>query len=130
MSSVKTNLLSISHFFYCQANLVYLARLTDRVAIIPPFIPSHIGGSAGNIDFGAIFNTTRLGEYIGIPVVEWHDVKTRPSGHMDDLGCWSVWEPTQYEEDFPRRTPMLSQLNLGMCPSRLNLELALTVLYH
>jgi len=100
------------------ANLVYLARLTDRVAIIPPFIPSHIGGSAGNIDFGAIFNTTRLGEYIGIPVVEWHDVKTRPSGHMDDLGCWSVWEPTQYEEDFPRRTPMLSQLNLDISYTR------------
>jgi len=99
------------------ANLIYLARLTDRVAIIPQFIPSHVGGSAGNIDFGAIFNTTRLGESIGIPVIEWRDVK-EPGGRMDDLGCWSVWEPTQYDEDFPRRTPVLSQLNLDVSYTR------------
>lgn len=96
-----------------QANLIYLAKITDRVPIIPPFVPSHIGGDAGSIAFGDIFNTTRLGEAIGIPVIEWKDVKRPGSEVLDDLGCWDIWQATQYEEAFPRWSGMLEQLNLG-----------------
>lgn len=96
-----------------QANLIYLAIITDRVPIIPPFVPSHIGGDAGSIAFGDIFNTTRLGKSIGIPVVEWKDVKKSGSSVVDELGCWDIWQATQYDEHFPRRSGMLSQLNLG-----------------
>ena len=96
-----------------QANLIYLAIITDRVPIIPPFIPSHVGGDAGSIEFGDVFNTTRLSESIGIPVVEWKDVKRPGSPIVDELGCWDVWQATQYDEHFPRRSEVLSQLNLG-----------------
>lgn len=100
-----------------QANLIYLAIITDRVPIIPPFVPSHIGGDAGSIAFGDVFNTTRLGESIGIPVIEWKDVKRPGSEVVDEVGCWDIWQATQYDEDFPRRSGMLTQLNLGMCSS-------------
>lgn len=96
-----------------QANMIYLARITGRVPILPHFVPSHIGGDAGSIAFGDVFNTTRLGEAIGIPVVEWQDVKKPGSEVVDEVGCWDVWQATQYSEDFPRRSGMLSQLNLG-----------------
>jgi len=74
----------------------------------------HIGGDAGSIAFGDVFNTTRLGEAIGIPVVEWKDVKKPESHFLDEIGCWDVWQPTQYEEDQPRGSRVTEQLNLGV----------------
>jgi hypothetical protein len=94
--------------------MVYLATLTDRVPVLPPFVPLHIGGDAGYISFGDVFNTTRLSQAIGIPVVEWKDVK-RPGSHiLDEMGCWDVWQPTQYEEQQPRRSRATEQLKLGV----------------
>jgi len=94
--------------------LIYLARLTERVAVLPPFIPSHIGGEAGSIPFGRVFNTTRLGQGIGIPVVEWQDVKKPDTGMKDDMGCWDIWEASQPDEHEPRRSWLTNALNLGM----------------
>ncbi|KZP28811.1 hypothetical protein FIBSPDRAFT_728362 [Athelia psychrophila] len=96
------------------ANLIYLARLTGRIPVVPAFVPSHIGGDAGTIAFGEVFNTTRLGEAIGIPVIEWQDVKTPGSTVVDEVGCWDVWQATQYSEDFPRRSGVPSQLSLDI----------------
>ncbi|KIM88674.1 hypothetical protein PILCRDRAFT_813643 [Piloderma croceum F 1598] len=100
------------------ANMIYLARITDRVPVLPPFVPLHIGGDAGSIPFGDVFNTTRLGQAIGIPVVEWRDVK-RPGSHiLDEIGCWDVWQPTQYEEQQPRGSRVTEQLNLDISYTR------------
>ncbi|KZP06147.1 hypothetical protein FIBSPDRAFT_764866 [Athelia psychrophila] len=95
------------------ANLIYLARLTGRVPVIPTFIPSHVRGDAGPIPFGEIFNTTRLGEAIGIPVIEWQDIKAPSSNYVDEIGCWSIWQATR-EDDSPRGSAMISQLNLDI----------------
>ncbi|KAF7971400.1 hypothetical protein HWV62_21242 [Athelia sp. TMB] len=96
------------------ANLIYLAQLTGRVPVVPPFVPSHIGGDAGSIAFGEVFNTTRLGELIGIPVIEWQDVKQPGSDYDDEIGCWDVWQSTQYSEDYPRRSGVPDALNLDI----------------
>lgn len=95
-----------------QANLIYLARLTGRVPVIPTFIPSHVRGDAGSVPFGEIFDTARLGEAIGIPVIEWQDVKAPESNYIDEIGCWSIWQAT-LEDDSPRGSAMTSQLKLG-----------------
>jgi hypothetical protein len=103
--------------------MIYLARITDRVPVLPPFVPLHIGGDAGSIPFGDVFNTTRLGQAIGIPVVEWRDVKRPGSDIVDEMGCWDVWQPTQYEEHQPRGSRVTQQLNLGVQPVFLPLSI-------
>jgi len=100
------------------ANLIYLARITDRVPVIPPFVPSHIGGEAGLIPFSDVFNTTRLSQAIGTPVIEWRDVKKPESDTLDEIGCWDIWEASQYDEDWPRGSWVTSQLNLDISYTR------------
>jgi len=100
------------------ANLIYLARLTERVAVLPPFIPSHIGGEAGSIPFGHVFNTTRLGQSIGIPVIEWQDVKKPDTPVKDDMGCWDIWEASQPDEHRPRGSWLTHVLNLDISFTR------------
>jgi hypothetical protein len=89
---------------FAQGNLIYLGIITDRIPIIPKFTPSHIGGDAANLPFGEVFDVPRLSSLIGMPVVEWTDVKQQSSTEIDVLGCWSVWQSQQYYEDFPRMT--------------------------
>lgn len=93
--------------------MIYLARITDRVPVLPPFIPSHVSGEAGFLPFSDVFNTTRLGQSLGKAVVEWSDVKKEGSETMDEIGCWNVWEASQYDEHYPRGSGMTSHVNLG-----------------
>jgi hypothetical protein len=102
------------HLTLFQANMIYLARITDRVPVIPPFVPLHIGEDAGSLPFGDVFNITRLSRAIESPVVQWSDVKKPGSRIMDEVGCWDIWQPTQYEEQEPRDSRMPRQLNLGV----------------
>ena len=87
--------------------------LTERVPIIGPFTPSHIGGDAGNILFSEVFDVEYLSKTIGIPVLEWSEVKNTSSEEIEDIGCWSVWQAVQQRESDPRMTNALPLQNLG-----------------
>ncbi|ETW87012.1 hypothetical protein HETIRDRAFT_307790 [Heterobasidion irregulare TC 32-1] len=90
-------------------NLVYLAMISQRVPIIGPFTPSHIGGEAGSIPFSEVFDLDRLSTAIGMSVVEWGEVKDPASTEIENLGCWSIWQAVQTNEAGPRITGALSQ---------------------
>jgi len=86
-------------------NLIYLALLTERVPIIGPFVSSHrIGGSddVGTIQFSDVFDIDHLSKMIGVPVLEWYEVKKSSSQEIEDIGCWSVWQAVQNRESGPR----------------------------
>jgi len=97
-------------------NLIYLALITERVPIIGPFTPSHIVGDAGNIPFGEVFDMDYLSEKIGIPVLEWHEVKnlTAPDVEVEDVGCWSVWDAVQSRDPGTRPTNALQLQGLDI----------------
>ncbi|KAJ7070890.1 hypothetical protein C8F01DRAFT_1244580 [Mycena amicta] len=99
---------------YTYINLIYLGLITDRVPIIPMFIPSHVGGSVPPIPFGEVFDVPRLRNELGKPVLEWRDVKDQNSTELDDIGCWNVWESVQYREAFPRRSRIPDDLRLDI----------------
>ncbi|OCH94686.1 hypothetical protein OBBRIDRAFT_722038 [Obba rivulosa] len=96
------------------ANMVYLGSITDRVTILPMFIPSHVGGDAGDLAFGEVFDVPRFNRDSGIPAVEWSEVKDPQSEEMDTLGCWSVWEAVQYNEHYARHSWVPEKLNLDI----------------
>ncbi|KAF9530884.1 hypothetical protein CPB83DRAFT_892162 [Crepidotus variabilis] len=92
--------------FMGYTNLIYLAAITDRVPIIPPFAPNpHINVSAGVLPFGDIFDLEQLSMHLRRPVLEWRDVKdlpkprdsnpfpyvvNSPSYSPEPIGCWST----------------------------------------
>ncbi|KAJ7170028.1 hypothetical protein C8R46DRAFT_221157 [Mycena filopes] len=95
-------------------NLIYLGLITDRVSIIPEFIPSHIGGHVRPIPFGKVFDVPRLRTLLGKPVLEWREVKDPNSTFVDDIGCWNIWESVQYREHYPRRSRITDDLRLDI----------------
>jgi hypothetical protein len=86
--------------------------LTERVPIIGPFTPSHVGDNAGNIPFSEVFDIDYLSERIGIPVLEWNEVKNVSTPEIENIGCWSVWQGVKVH-DSPRRTDALRLQGLG-----------------
>ncbi|KAB5592602.1 hypothetical protein CTheo_3928 [Ceratobasidium theobromae] len=81
------------------ANLLYLALLTNRVPIIPAFYPTHLGSpdQVASPKFGDIFDVPYLSNKLGIPIIEWHELKQpkdsspgAPAPVTEKLGCWSV----------------------------------------
>ncbi|KAG6334538.1 hypothetical protein ID866_4554 [Astraeus odoratus] len=74
-------------------NLLYLALITERVPILPRFLPSHGDrGKALPIPFSHVFNVSRLSEDLRIPILEWDQVKDVNSDTLDELGCWADYE--------------------------------------
>uniref|UniRef100_A0A0W0FVA7 Uncharacterized protein n=1 Tax=Moniliophthora roreri TaxID=221103 RepID=A0A0W0FVA7_MONRR len=97
-------------------NMIYLAMLSDRVPIIPPFSSeNHTSRKAGYVAFGDIFDLERYRNEVGQAVLEWRDVKQpsipyepapfnrkrarhqrfyeeleATSDFIDTLGCWST----------------------------------------
>ncbi len=100
-------------------NLLYLAKITDRVPIIGLFTPSHIGGDAAPIPFGEVFDVPRFIQESGLPMVEWDEVKNPDSNEIEDLGCWNIWEAVQYYEHYPRGSSIPDWVGLGTdrCPT-------------
>lgn len=97
-------------------NLIYLAKITDRIPIIPTFTPSwHIGGDAPGIAFGEIFDVRRFANETGVEMLEWRDVKDPRSEEVEELGCWSVWQAVQKDENHPRDSDAPKWLKLGAC---------------
>ncbi|KAF7370981.1 hypothetical protein MSAN_00732300 [Mycena sanguinolenta] len=100
-------------------NLLYLALITERVAVIPYFTPTgHIaGGNAPTLSFGEVFDIPRLQEAIGAQVLEWHQVKDPESEIVDPMGCWSVWKAVQsFNKD----------AHFTSAPTRLKLDVSYT----
>jgi len=95
-------------------NLIYLGLLTNHIPIIPMFTPSHIGGHVSPIDFGEVFDLARFQESLQKPVLEWHQVKSRNSSTLDELGCWNTWEAVQDREAIPRRSSVPGRLKLDI----------------
>jgi hypothetical protein len=98
-------------------NLIYLALITDRIPVIPMFVPTHIGSldQVPPLPFGEVFDIPALRTAIQSPVIEWHELKKFNSHVVEDIGCWNVWQTTQRREDFPRRSVSPYLLQLGKC---------------
>lgn len=94
-------------------NLIYLGIVTDRVPVVAMFTPSHVGGSAGVITFGEVFDVPRFNKESGVPLLEWLEVKDPESQVVDDIGCWNIWEAVQYYEHYPRGSTVPEWLKLG-----------------
>ncbi|KAJ7623688.1 hypothetical protein FB45DRAFT_113085 [Roridomyces roridus] len=82
-------------------NLMYLALITERVAIIPPFPPFVYNDSVSpGLEFGEVFDMTRLQNGMRKPVLEWHQVKDPLGTKVEVLGCWGngleTWKLSQY----------------------------------
>ncbi|KAH9947399.1 hypothetical protein B0H21DRAFT_341109 [Amylocystis lapponica] len=102
-------------------NLIYLAMITDRVPILPPFT-SHINAAADPAAFSDIFDVPRLIRSLNIPVLEWHQVKdvdlAWSSGETDELGCWNIWEVDDIRSDGPRQSYSTQVLKLDISYTR------------
>ncbi|KAJ7065244.1 hypothetical protein C8F01DRAFT_736409 [Mycena amicta] len=95
-------------------NLLYLALITERVAVIPYFTPTHVGGGAPTIAFGEIFDIPRLEQELRIRILEWHQVKDPASEVVDSFGCWSVWKGVQSFNNEPHFTSATMRLKLDV----------------
>lgn len=104
------------------ANLIYLARMTGRTPVLPPFTPSHVGSisEVGPLAFSDIFDIPRLSKELGMHVLEWDQMKTSavdtsgPS-EVEKLGCWSAWALHGPSGRKPRESDVPRLFNLGEC---------------
>jgi hypothetical protein len=94
--------------------LIWLALLSRRVAVMPPFIASHIGLSEPNLPFGEVFDIPRLSSAIGIGIIEWRDLKlpVAATDEPEEIGCWSTFMPHHNGEHL--HSAMEDYLGLGM----------------
>ncbi|KIY73465.1 hypothetical protein CYLTODRAFT_448795 [Cylindrobasidium torrendii FP15055 ss-10] len=88
-------------------NLIYLGVISERVPILPAFTPTHVlqDGEADHVPFGQVFDLDRMQREMSQTILEWHQVKDfahRPE--VDELGCWNVWQVSQADEKFPRKS--------------------------
>ncbi|KDE08431.1 hypothetical protein MVLG_01466 [Microbotryum lychnidis-dioicae p1A1 Lamole] len=74
--------------------LLYLARITSRVPIIPTMIPDHFVGYPA--DFTEFYDLNRFYRETGIPAFVMSGIKPGHSNWQDppneEIGCWSVQE--------------------------------------
>ena len=115
--------------------MIYLGLITGRVPIVNVFNPSHLLSyhpDAGSIAFDEVFDLDTLSENIGLPVLQWHEVKDVDSEEVEDIGCWNICEycdarclcqllictlitgeAVQNEEHYPRVIYTLQDQGLG-----------------
>ncbi|KAG8715214.1 hypothetical protein FRC11_005287 [Ceratobasidium sp. 423] len=111
-------------------NLIYMAKLTDRIPIIPPFTPSHVGSisEVGPLEFGDVFDVPRLANELGMHIIEWREVKHslldvhktegRVQSEVEKVGCWSAWALSPVSNGVPRHSevPGLYNLDISYTP--------------
>ncbi|KAF8204396.1 hypothetical protein K438DRAFT_2015034 [Mycena galopus ATCC 62051] len=95
-------------------NLVYLGQITDRVSILPPFTSTHLPGNTPPLPFGEAFDVPRLRNALGLPLLEWREVKKTDSEVLEDIGCWNVWESVQFNVKGPRHSVVHDKLRLDI----------------
>ncbi|KIO25773.1 hypothetical protein M407DRAFT_75322 [Tulasnella calospora MUT 4182] len=86
-------------------NLLFLAYMSHRIPILPPFMPasSHIGRNGPVLQFSDVYDLPRLREALNWPILEWSDVKKAKYNETFDshnsemegvekevLGCWGA----------------------------------------
>ncbi|THH17713.1 hypothetical protein EUX98_g9074 [Antrodiella citrinella] len=96
-----------------QGNLIYLARITNRVPVLPP-LDSYIGKRPVAIPFSAIFDLPRLERELRMDIVEWKDVKYSQSEEVDVLGCWGVFQVADLHTSGPRFSRNAMDLKLDL----------------
>ncbi|KAJ7037600.1 hypothetical protein C8F04DRAFT_1393523 [Mycena alexandri] len=97
-------------------NLLYLARLTERVPIVPRFQPLHLKGNVSGIDFGDVFDLPGLRKQLKTPILEWSQVKDITSETVEDLGCWDVQHKTWEADRFYLEPPTDLNLDVSYTP--------------
>ncbi|KAJ7738979.1 hypothetical protein B0H16DRAFT_1729655 [Mycena metata] len=98
-------------------NLIYVARLTERVPIVPRFRPVHIEGeNVSHIDFGAVFDLPRLQQELRTPILEWNEVKDIASNIVEDLGCWDIQHKTWQKDKNFLEPPSDLHLDISYTP--------------
>ena len=97
--------------------MIYLAMITSRVPVIPPFT-SEIGGDRVPLPFSEIFDLPYLRQKLRIPILEWSDIKdtalaANTDAPHDELGCWNLWQVQSIVADGPRASFSTDTLGLG-----------------
>ncbi|EIN08127.1 hypothetical protein PUNSTDRAFT_102890 [Punctularia strigosozonata HHB-11173 SS5] len=100
-------------------NMVYLATLTDRVPIIPPWMPNRLldANVQKPLPFGEVFDVPRLARKLRRPVLEWHQVKDYSAGDsvLETIGCYTVWGSVKPGESRdPSPSSLIPLLNLDI----------------
>jgi hypothetical protein len=110
-------------------DLLYLCLLTNRIPIIPPFWPTHVGTNAGLVPFSDFFDVTRWAKTLNIPILEFKDVKNftqetldparvfNPGyygGEEEGIGCWSIWMTQHARGEGPREGEVPAALTLDV----------------
>ncbi|GAB1517383.1 hypothetical protein RhiTH_000431 [Rhizoctonia solani] len=110
--------------------LIYMASLTGRIPIIPPFTPSHVGSisEVGPLEFGDVFDVSRLANELGMHILEWREVKNSAldthlakgsiQSEVEKIGCWSTWALSSFSNGQPRYSdvPGLYNLDISYTP--------------
>ncbi|CAE6363592.1 unnamed protein product [Rhizoctonia solani] len=80
-------------------SLVYLSILTRRAPVVPAFLAEHFGKATdiAPTPFSDIFDLPYLSGKLGIPIIEWHELKRTAYSSVDEshhkiekIGCWST----------------------------------------
>ncbi|KAF9527347.1 hypothetical protein CPB83DRAFT_907750 [Crepidotus variabilis] len=122
---------SLTNQFIGYVNMIYLGTLSNRISIIPPFVPERpndIAFSVTAIPFGYVFNISRAQGAMRQPIVEWMEVKNlvdamstavQPASAREPLGCWS----TQPASGVNALHPVVNNLGLDVGYTRLPLDI-------
>ena len=118
-------------------NLLYVARESGSVAVIPPFFGEsdfyETRKSAGEsytddvfifrrffvgfMHFGDVFDLPRLRQSLHIPLIEWRELKDIEAGRKqppEPLGCWSLWQAYDLMNEKPRPNFITGELQLAL----------------
>ncbi|KAG8958464.1 hypothetical protein FRC00_002723 [Tulasnella sp. 408] len=125
------NYAGMTNDFILYVNLIFLAYMSHRIPIIPPFMPasSHIGRNGPVLQFSDVYDLPRLREVLNWPILEWSDVKMARYNEVFDsnksekegvekevLGCWGA------QQAFDKNNRPTNTLTPGF----LNLEVVYT----
>ncbi|KAG8976026.1 hypothetical protein FRC05_004657 [Tulasnella sp. 425] len=125
------NFAGMTNEFMVYINLIFLAYMSHRIPILPPFIPSasHIGHGVPVIQFSDVYDLPRLRDALNWPLLEWSDIKKAKYNDAFDsrasdmegvdkevLGCWGAQQAFDKNN---RPTP-------ASTPGFLNLEIIYT----
>ena len=129
--------------FLAIANGIYLAKLSDRIPIVPPFAasPSMDRHTAGYLSYSKIFDIPRMESLLRSPVIDWESVKIsgelnaglgqKQNPEMKDeklrqvklaearknkekVGCWSLWAAQMPKPGRPAGSAVQNHLNLDI----------------
>ena len=129
--------------FLAIANGIYLARLSDRVPLVPPFAasPAMDRHAAGYLSYSKIFDIPRMESLLRSPVIDWESVKlsgelnaglgkpqnpemleekirnrvlTEARKHKEKIGCWSLWMAQMPKPGRPAGSAVQNHLGLDI----------------